>query len=82
MPTDDARHQRARNANNSNSGTGWYGIPGSLRQRDSTQVHFVLNGRPICGAIVRKAMTFQQCVPGFEKAYVECERCRQIGLPR
>lgn len=63
--------------------TGYYGIPGSRREKDVTQVHAVddATSRPICGARLRKGMQFQWCSVGFSQSYIECGRCKQILAP-
>ena len=61
--------------------TGYFGIPGSKRESDVTPVHAVRDGKPICGARLRKAMQFQWCAVGFEERYIECGRCKRILAP-
>lgn len=60
-----------------NASTGYYGVPGSHRERDVTKVHFVLQSRPICGARIRSNMQYQWCADGFEDRYVECRHCKR-----
>jgi hypothetical protein len=60
--------------------TGWFGIAGSFRLRDSTKVHYVSDkGRsiqPLCGVRLRRQMEFQWCSSGYDARYIECSRCR------
>jgi hypothetical protein len=63
--------------------TGYYGIPGSLSEKDMTKVHAVddITENPICGARLRKGMQFQWCGGGFVEHYIECRSGRRILNP-
>ena len=58
--------------------TGWFGVPGEMSPRYPT-VHFVRDGRPICGVRPRREAEFQFCAHGFKLSLVECERCRKAA---
>ncbi len=57
--------------------TGWFGIPGA-NGRESTQVHVVDGGKPICGRRLSKEQEYQWCADGAHLPYVECRRCLDI----
>ena len=52
--------------------TGWYGEPGVVW---SSKVHIAQNGKPVCGAQLRKGALFQWCSRGINIDYVECKHC-------
>lgn len=45
----------------------------------ATKVHVVLNGIPICGAVIGKDMKFQWNASSIVLSYVECEHCRKLA---
>lgn len=55
--------------------TGWYGIAGGASS-DSSKVHALANGRPLCGWKPRPAMEYQWCAGGICFPYLECDRCK------
>jgi len=58
--------------------TGWYGRATENDHRAMfTMVHFVEDGKPICGYRPHKTMIFQFCASGFYDNYVECPACRR-----
>jgi hypothetical protein len=59
--------------------TGYWGIPGSKVQRDSTKVHLVKGGKPVCGAKLRPNQRYQWCAYGILWEYIECKRCKRIA---
>ena len=63
---------------NAGTGTGYFKIPGS-QISDHTKLHFVLNGKPICGAALGPKMKFLRYAFGFDFVYVECGTCKRIG---
>ncbi len=58
--------------------TGFFAIPGSLRESDCTKVHLVSEKKPVCGSHLRIGMEFQWCAEGMHWGYLECERCKKI----
>ena len=55
--------------------TGFFGIPGVHSQ---TKVHVAVDGKPLCGARLRKAMEFQWCAHGYNRDLVSCGSCHRI----
>ena len=59
--------------------TGWFGIPGGYESQ-STKVHIVRGGKPICGANLRDDQAYQFCAGGARLEYVECRRCKASNV--
>jgi len=61
--------------------TGYFGkqssIPGGTGR--ATNVHFVDNGKPLCGYRPARGYTFQSCSHGWHARYIECAKCRRIA---
>lgn len=62
----------------SNILTGYFGRAISVNHCVVTKVHAVhgKTGRPVCGSVIGKGMTWHFCSPRFHEEYVECERCK------
>ena len=41
-----------------------------------TKVHVLHDGKPICGSVIGKKMSFQWCSHDIKFDYIECERCK------
>jgi len=63
--------------------TGYFGKPapeGSLAQAHITLVHFVRDGKPICGSVVKSDLRYLQCAPFMYFKIVSCEKCKKVGV--
>lgn len=58
--------------------TGFFGIPGNT-VRESHRVHYVVNGRPVCGTLVHSKAEFQWCANDLQFSMLECKRCIKIA---
>lgn len=56
--------------------TGWWGIPG--RENSTSKVHAVKDGKPICGKSPHPKSQYQWCCHGFNREYIECQKCREL----
>jgi len=63
--------------NNKCGTTGWYGRPteNGLPARVTKYVHFILNGRPVCGYKPHPTMQLQWCASGRILRYIDCPKC-------
>ena len=55
--------------------TGYYGIPGGT-ERQTTQIHIDIDGKPACGTYIGLKNEFQFCSQGIHEPYIECKRCK------